>query len=184
MPEPEVTASSGNGNTPAPEPETDPLKVAMAYRLDSGRVLGKLPDTALKAMLDKINELANPKRKMREIKAHIETLLEYLNAQATKDEESTPVPAEEPGDDGDGDGNDWSSQVVQTLIRKELVTNVHNAQGMLKHSDLTPLDTVETIVEWAEKYRESRDAGGEVDDAAAVANAWLASRESQEELPF
>lgn len=105
-PEPETVMSSANGNTPAPEPEPDPLKAAMEYKLDSGRILGQLPDTEIREMLDKINAMTTPKRKMRTIKAHIEVLLDYLaSAQVeggAEEEPAASAESEEGSADNDG----------------------------------------------------------------------------------
>ncbi|HUW32676.1 MAG TPA: hypothetical protein VM223_13780, partial [Planctomycetota bacterium] len=183
------------GNEPSPEPEPDPLQAAMKYRLDSDKILGELGDVELKTMLDKINALNPPSRKMRTIKAHIETLLAYLASVAQTDAEVEEEPAAKTEEGStDNDGN-WSPQVIQALINAGLTENTFSALGMLKRLDLTPANTEETIIECATKYRESRDADGTVDDAAAIANTWLAdwrmteaveevAEEKQEELPF
>lgn len=69
-------------------------------------------------------------------------------------------------------GKSWPAPHVQAVLLAELADNAYNAVAMLNRSNLTPKDEVDVCIAWARKYREARDAGGSVEDAAAVANAW------------
>ena len=69
--EPEVDESPADDTSPA-------VQAAMDYTTDSGAVLGKLGPDELVAMVDKIDGLPRPTAKMKTIKGHCLTLLEYL----------------------------------------------------------------------------------------------------------
>lgn len=70
----------------------------------------------------------------------------------------------------------WSLDVIKAIIDAKLTKNSHSATATLKHAKLTPVDPVDVFVGWFKVYRESKDAGGTTEDAAAVANAWLPTK--------
>ena len=69
--EPEVDESPADDTSPA-------VQAAMDYTTDSGVVLGKLGPDEWVAMVDEIDGLPRPTAKMKTIKGHCLTLLEYL----------------------------------------------------------------------------------------------------------
>lgn len=69
----------------------------------------------------------------------------------------------------------WDAEVVAAVLQAELSKNSRSVAGALKKSDLSPDTPADVVVAWFRQYRASRDAEGSSDEAATVANAWLAS---------
>lgn len=63
---------------------------------------------------------------------------------------------------------------IAAIIEAGLTENSYSAINALKHSTLTLNADRETIVNWFQQYRAARDSDASVEDAAALANAWLA----------
>jgi hypothetical protein len=76
---PPFAEEGGPAEDPTEQPEEPALEAAMAYTTDSGQALGKLSPEALQGMLDQVNDLKNPNAKMKELKGHLEVLLEYVS---------------------------------------------------------------------------------------------------------
>lgn len=79
----EIVGVYEDPDEPAEEPESpiklDPLAIAKAYTTDSGRPLSKFTPDELQSMLEKINDLKNPKAKMLILKGHIEAILDHVH---------------------------------------------------------------------------------------------------------
>jgi hypothetical protein len=67
----------------------------------------------------------------------------------------------------------YPAECIAAVLEAGLSANVYSIKNTTVHAQLTPDDPPDVWVQWFRMYRESRDAGGDVEDAAAVANAWL-----------
>lgn len=67
-----------------------------------------------------------------------------------------------------------SAQTLTAIVEAGLTENPHSAINTLKHSTLPPSADTESVTNWFRQYRAARDSDASVEDAAALANAWLA----------
>jgi hypothetical protein len=66
------------------EQESDPLRIAREYETDKGTILGRCNLDELRAMLDQINAMDSPGSKAREIKGHLEVLIDDLESRVAE----------------------------------------------------------------------------------------------------
>jgi len=66
----------------------------------------------------------------------------------------------------------WTSDQIKAVVDAGLVESGPNAVAIFDRSNLTPDDPPDVCVQYFEQYRASRDSGGSVEDATAVATAW------------
>lgn len=68
----------------------------------------------------------------------------------------------------------WDAEIIAAVLQAELSENSYSVVGTLKKSDLSPDAPTDVVVAWFRQYRASHDAEGSSDEAATVANTWLA----------
>lgn len=73
----------------------------------------------------------------------------------------------------------YPAECIAAVLEAGLSENVYSIKATLVHAEVIPDDPPDMWVSWFSKYRESRDAGGSTEEAAGIANAWLASELSQ-----
>ena len=85
---------------------------------------------------------------------------------------------------GKAEAWDTATATIAAVIEAGLSENDRSVRATLAHSNLTPADETDVVAAWFVKFLESRDAGGEISEAAGVANAWLSSEMNAQEIPM
>ena len=90
-----------------------------------------------------------------------------------KPKKATPSPPHPAKKEANGNGRKWPTQVIDAARNAGLAKDGYQAVGRFNLSTLSPDDAEDVILNWLKVYDEAR-ATAEKDEAAAIADAWLA----------